>query len=192
MDLSKLPRMGQSSEAAPPPPGVDQHKQPPLPPAAEGGQLRVSLQYSATSEQAAMGPESFINVVVGLLIIYMGWPFFDYLIHLATGRPFNYPVTDATGPVPYTSSIFFWPNMGASLFGVALIAYGLLGRIRNLGISWIVLLLLALAAMVNIYAVVAAINVVGLQVLQSLCAAFGIYLGLYQWSRVRALSAMSA
>lgn len=183
MDLSKLPRLSDTGKQAPQPP-------PPEPSVPDAPPARPLHYRTAPREDAGIGPEVFINVVIGALVIYMGgWPLIDYIIHATTGRPFGYPVTGPSGPVPYLQSVFLWQNLGALLFGAALILYGILGRSDKVFLSWTVLLLLWLAAAVNTVAVLTSLSVTGLPILQALCAAFGIYLGMHQWARVRARSA---
>ena len=53
----------------------------------------------------------------------------------------------------------------------------------------LVLVLMILAAAVNVLAVILSFNVVGLQILPALCAAFAIYLSMYQWSRLQSRAA---
>jgi len=169
MDLSKLPKLGESSKQTSSAPSTPPAEVPPPP-----------------REDPAAGPEIFINVIIGLILVYMGWPIFDYLISIATGRPFKYPVTDAAGnALRYPNTVFFWMNMGVALFGVALILYGLLGRSASRAVSAVVLLLLALAAAVCTYATIASLSVIGLQLLPALCAAFAVYLAMYQWRRFK-------
>jgi hypothetical protein len=175
MDLSKLPKLSETDKHAPPPASAQPPNLDYVPPAR-------------AREELVAGPEVFINVVIGLILIYMGWPIFDYLIHLTGARPFKYPVTDAAGnPMSYPHTVFFWMNIGVALFGVALVLYGLLGRSANRAISGAVLMLLALAAAVCAYATIASMSVIGLQLLPALCAAFALYLGMYQWKRFNPL-----
>jgi len=173
MDLSKLPKLGESGKptsSAPSTPPMEASPPPPAP----------------AREDPAAGPEIFINVIIGLILVYMGWPIFDYLISIATGRPFKYPVTDPAGnALRYPSTVFFWMNMGVALFGIALILYGLLGRSAKRAVSGAVLILLALAAAVCVYATIVSLSVLGLQLLPALCAAFAIYLAMYQWRRFK-------
>ncbi len=180
MDISKLPKLSETRKHEPgaaPRDAPQPHPSAVPIPTAQPVPARV---------EAPPGPEVFINVIIGLLLVYMGWPVFDYLIHRVTGRPFGHPVFDATGnPIEYTKSVFIWINGGVALFGLALIAYALLGRSRSGTMAWTVLLLLAVSGAVNVYAVIGSMNVIGLQILPVLCGAFAIYLSMYQWARVR-------
>lgn len=175
MDLSKLPHRNQTERPT--------EKPADAPP----DEIPVARQVPHARAELAAGPEVFINVIVGLLLLYMGWPLFDFLIHKLTGRAFNYPVTGPSGPIPFMQSVFFWMHLGTVLFGIALIAYALLGRSTNPALAWLALVLLGLAGAVSAYAVIVSLNVIGLQILPALCAAFAIYLGMYQWGRVKAI-----
>jgi hypothetical protein len=169
MDLSKLPKLSQTSQHQPPP--VPQTTATAPPPVVSG---------------VPTGAEAFLDAIIGFIVIIMSWQIFDYLIHLMTGRPFGYPVTDSAGnPLPYPTTAFFWMNLGTAAFGVALLLSAPLALVRSRGSTVGQIVVMGIAAILGGLGVLKSWPILGPQILPILCAGCACYMAWVYIARLR-------
>ena len=190
MDLSKLPKLSQTAEAARKE-GVD-------PPAAAAPVPPVGPTTNYQSQAGpVLGAEVWISLVLGLVFVFLGWTFVEYVATVARGQAFHTQVNWTEGPKAGQEVAYFelqgytaWTDASMFLFGAALIAdaamllvaAGSLGRRR-----WLVWAGFAITLMAVAMNAVTALMLmrVGIRPLLSLAAiAVGGYMAAYQWRLV--------
>jgi hypothetical protein len=209
MDLSKLPRL--SKTETPPPstdaPTGDAAQTPASPPPASAARpcpecqapLRAGARFcdscgmpvrSRSGPEAGGGPEAWISVALGVILLFMFPNFVKYAMH-----PHNTTAIDAvdmqTGAsIPYATSALIWPDLGVTLFAVVLLVEGALMLLTpSRLLTAVCLALSACAAAFNIWVIARSYPVIGFQIVCSLAVAFCIYICLYQWKVFQGLRA---
>jgi hypothetical protein len=148
MDLSKLPKLSETEESHPPseptgsaPPPPDPER--PIPPA-------IGL------------PEAWISIALGVLMLFVYPNTLRYIHSPAIFEQIN-PVTDAQGnTIPYTKSVFFWTDLGVTVFALALIVEGIvLAAARKIAPLVYAFCLTVLAAVFNVAVIAYAYPLIG-------------------------------
>src|SRR5688572_6393201 len=96
MDISKLPRMSETNKHAPPPtePAAaadagDQPARRELPPAS---------YQSYEAARPGVGAEVWLSLIIGLILMMVGWTFARWAIATLTGQTFHTNVNWTAGP----------------------------------------------------------------------------------------------
>jgi hypothetical protein len=125
VDLSKLPRLS-SSEKPPAPPSTQQPSQP----AGEPKNVAAFPPPITNNYRQGIGPEVWIGVAVGLLLIAISRHFPAYVFDRLTGRPYHTGITfvsDGTEvPYPQVEGFAMLSDAAVFSFGVAMVAEALL------------------------------------------------------------------
>jgi|GEM_PF-3081393 len=136
----------------------------------------LSLQGSGGS---GVSPEAWLSIAVGIIMLLMFQNFPRYALNPST-RAF-----DATTPsgqvIPYAKSAFFLPDLGVSVFAMILIVTGLLMIFtRARWATQTALIVTALAAALNLWALISSMPIIGFNVNCALAVAFSVYLMISQ------------
>jgi hypothetical protein len=169
MDLSKLPKLSQT----PPPPA------PAEPDAATDSPRPVEFAPVQRASQTASGPEAFISIAIGLLLLWMASGLIRFLFN---GDPGG--ITDERDlPMRYVDSVFFQSDLVIAVFAVALIVEGLvIALIRRPALILAAIALTVVAIVLNLaYVIKMQLAGYGLQILPTLAVIFGIYIAIYEW-----------
>lgn len=180
MDLSKLPKM---SHTPPPPPQQPADASPPPVRAAE-----------VVVPDVGFAGTIWISLIIGVLLMALGWRFAGYLAARAAGRPFPTGVTWASGPKAGQAVEYFelegfpaWTESGLFIFGVALILEAAAltvvhSRMGGKVAAVTVALVIALGATIYNVVVAAKFMRAGIAPLTSgLAVAFGGFSAMYLW-----------
>ena len=109
MDLSKLPKLSKTQEKQPPP----EETGPPFP----AGQAVIVPTFGLA--------EAWVSIALGVLLLFV-FPNTIRYLHSSAAFEQNNPVTDAQGnAIPYLNSVFFWTDLGITVFAAALILEGI-------------------------------------------------------------------
>lgn len=189
MDLSKLPRLSETSKDQPPPPPAELG-QPPVTPNPSNYPKRVLV----SAEPVGNAGDAWISIAVGLIIFLLCPKLFQYILSPSTfGTKWTF--TDVNGnPTTYPHTIFFWGDLCLYLFAFTLLAEGLiLGFARKATPIAIGFGLTCLATAANaIYLVAMVAENYGFQLFSALAVAFGVYIAMYQWNLLKAFAAARA
>ncbi len=136
--------------------------------------------------------EAWLSLVIGIIVLFTFPQFRQYLMAKAHGDPESfyslYTITDANGSIRYEQSVFFFPQMGMTFFGVVMILDALvLLRPRFAALVWFTLVLTVLSVLLNVFAIVKAYDIGGFQLSNALAVAFGGYIALYDWRLLQTL-----
>lgn len=214
MDFSKLPKLSNTKQAAdltdePASAGGDHPATQPSAPAGRnafcfqcGAPIRplarfcdscgTPLHSRAVGSDPGAGPEAWISIGLGILLLLLFPNLIKFLFHPGTTA---FDATDtATGAViPYVKSAFLWPDIGVTLFAVVLLVDGLIVLLaRRVTFVTIALGLSVIATVLNLWVVVRSFNVIGLQFACALAALFGGYISFCQWALLRHLRSRKA
>ncbi len=159
MDLSKLPKMGNSP---PPPQNRDLHPDHSpvshsIPPAAEFSQR--------PPDREVRGPESFIAIAIGIIFMLIGMRFAKWAIATLSGRTFDTGIIWSSGSPNAGQPVAYWDlqgyvaftETGVFLFGLAMVVEGIVLAVFLRSRTWQVPALLAtiglsaLATAFNLY-----------------------------------------
>jgi hypothetical protein len=176
MDYSKLPKL---SQTPPPPPAEPDAPSKPSWPAETAPIERAG--------QAAAGPEAFVSIAIGVLLLLMAPGLIKFLIN---GDPGG--ISDEAGqPMRYVDSVFFQGDLALTAFALVLIVEGLvIAFVRRPALVLAALALTVLATILNLLFVVNMQRAgYGLQILSALAVIFGIYIALFEWRVYRQMRA---
>lgn len=171
MDLSKLPRLSDTprpaDNAAPAPPSSDPR------------------DYSPPEQ--GFGPESFINIAIGLILLLMQPNLVRWILSLFGGPAPPGVIDKDRGEITYAQLLFFLADMGMGLFALALIVEGIVLNWRRRAALGIAMALMGIATAWNLATVIRLYMVpgFGLQIMPALAAAFGIYSLMLLWQRLK-------
>ena len=198
MDISKLPRLSQTSQSS------DQGA-PPAPADAGGAAVANASLWCARCNapnpagtrycgncaaplglrdvpRTEAGIEAWLSIGLGAILLLMNPRLLQYLSHICFGTSFApYLMPDGT-EVPYTAQLDFWSDLGITLFSVVLILDGIVLVISRK--AWIVATALALtlaATFYNLCYLVLTFGRAGLALISAFAVIFGVYIALYQW-----------
>ena len=112
MDLSKLPKLSNSSEVAPPSPVET------TPPAQ-------NFQHSS---RVAIGAEIWVSLIIGLIMLFLGRNFAHFSVATISGKEFHTGVNWTAGPKEGQEVAYFelsghtaWTEMGLFFFALVLL-----------------------------------------------------------------------
>jgi hypothetical protein len=185
MDLSKLPKLSNTGENQPA--GDDPANPPPVPP--PGFRTISELEYGRLKGAGIGFAEAWISIGLGLLLLFIFPNTIKYFYSPLAFQQEN-PVTDPQGnSIAYTHSVFFWSDLGVTVFGGALIIEGIvLAAARKIGPLFFAFVLTVLAAIFNVFAVWRYYSI-----LQSFPIVCGVgvvvlgYMAMTQWRLIAAL-----
>ena len=198
MDLSKLPKLSQTPPAPQQEPSADES--PVMPP------HRIVPDYVA-APQPAVGSVVWVNTIIGLVLIYMGWNFARYVGMTATGQPFHTNVTWQVGPKAGQEVKYFelqgytaWSDFAMFLFGLVIL---LEAAVKVLAVSkpgpWIrpavglaLLLTLACTALNLVLLVAMLSGGFGIGLFSVLAVAFGGYIASDEWQMLQSTMPQTA
>ena len=194
MDLSKLPRMSNTSTPQPgpgdAPPPTD--SPPPQPPAMVTT-VPVAAPPSATSTQGT-GAEAWISIALGLILLFIQ-PFPKYAWSVVTRHAFDTGLIDSTTgePLAYRSLPQYWSDLSVSVFGLVLLLDGVvIGLTRRPAVVAAALCLTLIGTLMNLAYVVLTYRDSGLAILSAVAVAVGGYIALSQWRLLAMIRASRA
>lgn len=175
MDLSKLPKLSKTPEA--------QQKSGPHD-ATEPSPLVHHAVISPTIGLA----EAWISIALGAFLLFM-FPNTIRYLHSPVAFEQNNPVTDAQGnTIPYLSSIFFWTDLGVTVFAAALILEGIvLAAARKVFPLLVALGVTAVAALFNVFVIVHAYSIIGFPWVCGVGVIVLVYMAMTQWRLIAIL-----
>lgn len=167
MDMSKLPRLSKSDKPA------DNAGPDPDTPVSE----RLDETYATVSP----GPEAWVSIAIGVLVLLMQRTFINYLLGRETPT-FTDPVQ---GTITYAQSHVFIHDLGLFAFAVALIIDGILLFINRPAAVMVGLVITIVAAALNLYTVIRFFSIYGLQLFPAIAFILAVYTAIYQWKLLR-------
>ncbi len=172
MDLSKLPRLSKTSQAQRPP---EENDPPPL-------------AYQAVITPTVGLAEAWISIAVGVLLLFV-FPNTTRYLHSPAAFERNNPVTDAQdNAIPYPSSVFFWTDLGVTVFAAALILEGIaLAAARKVLPLLVALCVTAVAALFNVFVIVHAYSIIGFPWVCGAGVIVLVYMAMTQWRLIAIL-----
>jgi hypothetical protein len=186
MDLSKLPKLSNTPENQSPPPS---HSMPPdsfdsLPPG--------SFPLRQPPAPAIGLAEAWISIGLGILILFI-FPNTLKFIHSPAQFQQDNPVTDAQGnTLPYMQSIFFWTDLGVTVFAAALIFEGIiLALARKIAPLCFAFAMTCFAALFNCFVIIRAYPINGFQIFCGIAVVVLGYMALTQLRLIHLLRGSS-
>jgi hypothetical protein len=182
VDLSKLPRLS-GSELPPEPPSAPGPSQP----AVEPKNVAAFPPPIINAYRPGIGPEVWIGVAVGLLLIAISRHFPAYLIDQMTGRPYHTGITFVSDgsevPYPQVEGFAMLSDAAVFSFGAALVAEALLlllavmaGGIVMRGAMILAICLTLAATLFNLFVSIKLLQADVMPQLSGLAVAFGGYM----------------
>jgi hypothetical protein len=184
MDFSKLPKLSKTAENQPAP---DEAAEPTeaVPP-----ELPPVVQFPVTASLVSIGwAEAWISIALGVLILFI----FPNTIHYAMSHAefdANNSVTDGNGnTIPYSSSGFFWSDLGVTIFAAAMILEGIaLAAARKVRPLWAAFGLTVAAAVFNVWVIAHTQALTGFPIFCGVGVVILGYMAFTQWRLISALS----
>jgi len=195
MDLSKLPKLSQTSEAE------KQRTSPPQPDPMADAQPRppIGQPIPPTYADPIIGAEVWISAVLGLLFTYLGTTFARYLFAVLRAQPFHTGVDWTDGPKAGQEVAYFelqgytaLTDASLFLFGLALLADAAMLLIasgslaRRTWLVWLGFGLTLLALAFNLITCVMTLSAGIFPLFSFVAIAIGGYMAAYQWRLVSA------
>ena len=196
MDLSKLPRMSETGKHATPP---DQ----PEPAVGAASARPAPVDYrSYDAARPGVGAEVWLSLIIGLVLVMVGWRFARWALATMTGQPFHTNVNWMAGPKAGQEVSYFelegftaWTETALFLFGLALVleaamlavVYSRLGG--KVALTASALLVTVLAAALNLIVAVKLLGIGIMPLMSALAVAFGGYMAVYEWMLLQQLRA---
>jgi hypothetical protein len=148
---------------------------------AELGAGAAPLNYPRV--EPGTGAEAWISIAVGVILLFL-YP--NLVRYLASPATFNqrFQITDEQGqPLAYTKSIFFFGDLAITLFAVVLILEGLVIAFGRRPMLVLVAFILTVTATAVNFLYLAWMMSKGyaFQIMSGLAVAFGVYIALFQW-----------
>ncbi|HEX4056205.1 MAG TPA: hypothetical protein VHX86_18245 [Tepidisphaeraceae bacterium] len=172
MDLSKLPKLSKTQEKQPPP----EETGAPFP-----------------ARPAVIVPtfglaEAWVSIALGVLLLFV-FPNTIRYLHSSAAFEQNNPVTDAQGnAIPYLNSVFFWTDLGITVFAAALILEGIaLAAARRIFPLLIAFCVTAGAALFNVFVIVHAYSIIGFPWVCGIGVIVLVYMAITQWRLIAIL-----
>jgi hypothetical protein len=178
MDFSKLPRLSQTQT-----PETSE-------PVAAGEASAAPSQPSRAGEEprilSGRGPEAWISIGVGLIVLFAFPHFTQWLVHTVFHTktvPSFLPITDENDvEIPYQKSIFFMSDLCVAMFAYALILEGItLVLAKRPIVVAFALLVTGAAVILNLYYLITSFGE-GFPLVSAIAVVFGGYMLWYQWS----------
>jgi hypothetical protein len=167
MDMSKLPRLSKSDK--------------PAENAASDADTPVSERLDDSYATVSPGPEAWVSIAIGLLVLVMQRTFINFLLGRETPT-FSDPVR---GTITYAESHVFIHDLGLFVFAVALIVDGVLLFINRPAAVMAGLVITLVAAALNLFTVIRFFSTYGLQLFPAIAFILAIYTAIYQWKLLR-------
>ena len=192
MDLSKLPRLSETSKDQPPPPSGSDVAQP-----ATANPAPSPVPAARYAEPVAIGnaADAWIAIGVGAIVVLMSPRILKYIFYSSDRFAQQVGTFTVNGQLaPYTHTYFFWSDLALVSFGLTMIVEGLvLAFARKPSTVLIALSLTILATAINAIFLIAMMVLpdgFGLQLFSALAVIFGVYIAMYQWNLLKAVRAM--
>jgi hypothetical protein len=168
MDLSKLPKLSKTGQSRP---GSEQTEPAPPPP-----------DYDVRILPAVGLAEAYISIALGVLLLFIFPNTLSY-IHSPTAFEQNTTSFDAQGnTIHYVQSVFFWTDLGVTVFAVTLIVEGIvLAAARKIAPLMFAFCLTVLAALFNAVVIVHAYSLIPFPAVCGIGVAVLGYMALTQW-----------
>jgi hypothetical protein len=146
------------------------------------------LNYIATGVESIGLAEAWISIGLGLLLLLIFPATISYLRSPAAFQQ-NNPVTDAQGnPLPYIKSVFFWRDLGVTVFALALILEGIaLAGARKVTPIMIAFAVTVVAAIFNVGVIIYAEPIIGFPIFSGVGVVILGYMALTQWRLINML-----
>jgi hypothetical protein len=187
MDMSKLPRMSQTSA----PPAAQA-----VAPEEEGRDTRDVVVAGYRQEQVDYGAEPsssfaevWISITVALILFFISTA--PRLVQYVFSRSsFTWTFNDASGaPITYPQTVYFWGDVAVLSFCLTLIFEGLvLGLARKPALVAAAFAFTVAATALNfLYCASMMSNGYGFQIYSALAVAFGVYIAIYEWKLLQTL-----
>lgn len=181
MDLSNLPKLSDTRASSAPPPPTD--ASPPPPPA-------VSYANPYDVPRATGAADAWLSLAIGLVMLFAFPRAWQYFLSPST---FTWTFRDVDGsPLSYPKSAFFLPDIGVTLFGIAMLVEAAAVFSRRSWMLYLGLVVAVLATLLNVVAIIVAMNHIGFQIVNALAVAYGGYITLSLWHRVQLARASGA
>lgn len=179
MDLSKLPKLSKTGESQPAPDSAP----PAAPPTVDYAQLNRAVMASSIGLA-----EAWISIALGVLLLFI-FPNTIHYLHSPAEFQANNAITDAQqNPIPYVKSVFFWTDLGVTVFAAALILEGIaLALTRKVGPLWVAFVVTVLGAAFNIAVIAHAQPIIGFPMICGIGVVVLGYMALTQWRLISAL-----
>jgi hypothetical protein len=174
VDLSKLPRLSNSTDSTPP--------NAPEPEATTPIPADVATQ-STTARHQTFVADSWLSIAIGLILLLISPRIWQYLFSKSLGTPFTWTFSDPAGnPLPYSQTVFFPGDIAFAAFAISMIIEGLVVAIARRPVTIAASLALTiLATVLNLgYVVYMMQKGYGFQLYSGLATAFGGYIAVYQ------------
>ena len=169
MDMSKLPRLSKSDKPA-------DNAAPVADP-----EVPVSERLDDTYATVSPGPEAWVSIAIGVLVLLMNRTFLMYLL----GREVPTVLDTERGTITYPESFIFLSHLGLFAFGITLILDGILLFLNRPGAVLFGLVVTIATAVFNLYVVLRLYGPQGLYFSNSLAFVFAVYTAIYQWKLLR-------
>ena len=197
MDLSKLPKLSQTQQAAP----ADSNDASASTPAPQtphclqcGLPLRAGAKFcdacgavvrraDAGGGGLGNGADAWLSIALGVILLIMSPRLIQYVLSPTT-FPTKWSISDETGaPMPYTKSVFFWGDIAIVSFALVLIVEGIVFAFgRRAAVVSMAFGLTCAATLLNlIYVIVMIQKGYGAQIFSILAVAFGVYIAMQQY-----------
>ncbi len=184
MDLSKLPRLSDSTDATP----KATDSIPPDPPTRVFNPVPVEpLAYSPDPQKKDL-LDAWVAIGVGTILLLMYPRFLQWMSSQLFHTHFD-PFFDPAGAeVPYPKVPEFWGDLGPTLFGVVMIVEGLalLASRRKPVIAFAFALTIS-ATLFNLIYLITSFATYGLAIVSALAVVFGVYIAIHQWHQLQHL-----
>ena len=201
MDLSKLPKLSQTTQRTDPiePGSQAPASQLPAEPTAFcpacGSPLRASARFCDScgaptrtpAGRAQAGAEAWISIAIAAILLFLFPNLMVYLFHPGTTR-FDATDTGTGASIPYAHSAFIWPDVGVTFFCFVLILDAVLMLILpKRGVVMLAFALAILCAALNLFVIIKSMDILGFQVVCAIAVAFSIYIAIQRWSNFRSM-----
>jgi hypothetical protein len=193
MDLSKLPKLSERENSAPPPPI-------PTPVNSPTPQRVADYQTIETSATAQI----WLSAIIGLILLAIGRAFAQFLIAKLTGHEFHTGVIWQSGDLAGQEVSYFqlqgytaFSDAAIFCFGLALILEAIvLAVVRrntsaNRALLAAALFITACTTAFNIVVAILLLQISILPLLSALAVAYGGYISIYEWQLLKRLTAES-
>jgi hypothetical protein len=182
MDLSKLPKLSDSSQA--PQPAA------PAPDPATSESRPVDYGGYRPAAPSGIGADIWFNVIVAIILLFLGRSFFSWSVAKMTGQTFHTNVNWTEGPNAGSEVAYFdlqgftaWTDAGMFLFGLAVLFEAMVVSIAQLkpsgparALVYFALLLTVLCTAINLFVSIKLMSTGILPLMSGLAVAFGGYM----------------
>jgi len=189
MDISKLPKLSRTAENQPPAIPAETLGEDVLPVEVARVEAEATARVTYYSAASAIGwAEAWISIGLGVLLLFI-FPNTIRYVHSPTLFEQNFPVTDAQGTtIPYPKSVFFWTDLGVTVFAGALVLEGIaLAAARKVGPLIAAFAVTVGAVIFNVIVIVHVQPITGFPLFCGVGVVVLVYMALTQWRLIQAL-----